>query len=410
MDFQASAVETLERYFGQNAFDIIVAGYSPNFEHDDLQQLERICTILPAAVVILLANHLDRIDIRHAEGVLERNPHIAALVTDYAFNGLVCYLAGKRDGSVFNVLFRDDGRLVHTAVPLPETVEIPVPRHELFVSAAYCHYDSMVGLVTATMSSFGCNRACRFCWGPQLYPRISNRSVENVVIELEHIVRCGISEVYFNDLLFANDAGHALALCRRIVEKKIRLRWFCSSRFDLMTPELILAMAEAGCGCIEFGLESGNSQVRRLYGKDVSDETVREVVSTCHARGIHTAVFVILGLPEETLADMERSLAFVRKLKPDYLSLNVLWADPIAEIGASVKLDSSVAGGCYSSEINFTHPHVTQAEIRRLYRKAVRQFYFQGYSLARQLLRMRSWRRMHTVAGIISGLFRRRAV
>jgi radical SAM superfamily enzyme YgiQ (UPF0313 family) len=409
-DFQVDGKESLESFIAGKEFDVVIAGYSPNLEEEDLALLSEVCRARPGATIILLASHLDRLEPQHAERLLERYEWVAALVMDFAWNDLAEYIEGVRDDSICNVIFRQNGELVCVLKPQPPRIDLPVPRHELFKSEAYYHYDGRGGYLTATLAGFGCNQSCRFCWGPHLYPHVSVRSVESVIAELEHVVACGIQELYFTDLLFAHDRSHLIELCSRIVEKGIALRWYCSSRFDLMTPEVIHAMASAGCRCIEFGLESGNYEIRKQYGKDVSDETVASVLAECRKQDVHSAVFLILGLPEETLVDMNRSLEIVEKMQPDFLSLNVLWADPLADMGGAVGLDSGADRSGYSTRINFRHPHVTNEEISNLYRKAMRRFYFRRRSIVHQLHGLGSWRRIRQLTRTLFGLIRSRAL
>jgi radical SAM superfamily enzyme YgiQ (UPF0313 family) len=251
---------------------------------------------------------------------------------------------------------------------------------------------------------------CPFCWGPRLYPAVSTRSAENLFEEMMHIVQCGIHEVYFHDLTCAYNTENMLRFCQLMIDRNVQLEWFCSSRFDVMTPELIEAMGKAGCRCIEFGLESGNYQVRRLYGKDVSDERVKRVVRLCQENGIHVSVFLLLGLPEETLSDMEDSVAFVRKLKVDYLSLNILWAEPFTAFQDRVTPDSGVMPEKYAHSINFDHPSVSQEEITQFYRKSFRRFYLNPRFISRQLSGLRSYKRVKNVCKIAKDLLHKEKI
>lgn len=409
-DFQVDRNESIWSYFSRQTFDVVIATYSPHFENEDLALLKDISVAYPTAMMVLLANHKDRIDRKHAEIVLRNCRWLSAIVYDYSHNNLADFINGDRSEAIFNLCFIERDNFIINFRALPLAMEIPVPKHELFKSGHYFHYDSTNGYTTATMSSFGCTRSCPFCWGPQLYPHATVRTVNNLIAEMEYIVTCGFEEVYFNDLMFAQDTGHTIDFCRQMIKRNIPLRWFCSSRFDAMTPELIRLMAEAGCRCIEFGLESGNADVRKKYGKDISDESINAVIRSCHAHGISSAVFLILGFPEETFNDMKRSLSFVNRLKPDYLSLNILWAEPLTDIGSFVSIANGIASDDFASKLNFIHPYVTQPDIDKLYKKALRQFYLQKHSLYRQLVKLRSWKRLKHVVTIVCGLIRRRTI
>lgn len=407
-DFQVNKgkADSLGDFLKKKEYDFIISTYNPFSEDEDLGTLRNIKSQYPKTNIILLANHKDRLDKNHTERILKQNSFITALVYDYAYNNVVSFINGDRSENLFNVFYAENNKLKGRIKDMPRYIEIPIPRHELFISDAYFHYDSVGGLLTAAMSTFGCKMDCSFCWGPQLYPAVSGRTPENIIAEMEHIVNCGIREVYFFDFSFAYYKKDLLMFCRLMVEKKIKLRWFCSSRFDLMSPEVIDAMAEAGCRCIEFGLESGNYEVRKLYGKNFTDEKVREVSTLCRKKGIHRSVFIILGLPEESLDDMKRSVNFAKANKFDYISLNILWAEPLTEIAQ--KLQNNIKTGPDSKamkKINFRHPSVSGGEIINLYKKCIRDFYLNPVFILRQLSGIRSFKKIRNLLYLVGKLF-----
>jgi len=404
-DFQLDSAITIWEYLEAHSYDFIISTYSPFFEEQDLTLLQEIKRIHPKTRILLLANHRDRLEPDHPKRILSGHPFIFAMVYDYAHHNVASFMEKGPSGDLFNVLFMKNGDLWGRIDPIPRRVAIPVPRHDLFISDAYFHYDSVGGRLTSTMSSFGCRQQCPFCWGPKLYPAVTVRTSENLISEMEHIASCGIQEVYFNDLTFAYDRKTVLEFCRSMIAHRIRLRWFCSSRFDLMTAETIEAMAQAGCRCIEFGLESGNYPVRKLYGKDFPDSTVDKVLRLCKSHGIHTSVFIILGLPEETLSDMQRSIDFVLERDFDYLSLNVLWAEPFTAFDR--KIDSTaenIPRTQYAQSINFKHPHASSDQIEALYRRSFRRFYLDPGFMLRQIGSIRSLKKIRNLMSIVMDL------
>jgi radical SAM superfamily enzyme YgiQ (UPF0313 family) len=407
-DFQLHSRLSIWKYLNYHRFGVIVSSYSAFFEQDDLQLLKAINEKYPQTTLILLANHKDRLEPDHSERILRANRFISAIIYDYAHNNVALFLEGVRSEQLFNVFYLGDDKFKGRIEPIPHYFDIPVPRHEIFQSDAYFHYDSMGGLLTATMSSFGCKQRCPFCWGPDLYPGVSVRSPENLAAEMEHIVSSGIQEVYFNDLTFAYDREALLTFCRLMTERNIRLRWFCSSRFDLMNAEMIEAMAVAGCRCIEFGLESGNYHIRKLYGKDFPDSTVKEITRLCKKNGIRTSVFVILGLLEETLADMKKSLNFVFDQNFNYLSLNVMWVEPATTLDRNIDSPKKdIPRTEYARQINFNHPHVSSEQILKLYRKSFRRFYMHPKFILGQIAGIRSFKKIKNLLTILSDILRK---
>lgn len=407
-DFQIDRKTSIWNFLDQNQYDVIISSYSPFFEDEDLNLLGEVKRIYPDVNIILLANHNDRLDKQHSEKILRNNNFISAIIFDYAYNNLALFLEGVRSREIYNVLYLNNGDFCGRIENIPEKVKIPIPRHELFISNSYFHYDSVGGYVTSSISSFGCKKGCPFCWSHKLYPAVSGRTPESLLAEMEHIVNCGISEVYFHDLTFGYSKENLLRFCNLVNERGVKLRWFCSSRFDLMSPEIIRAMAGAGCRCIEFGLESGNYQVRKLYGKDCSDEVIKDVVQMCKKNRIRVSVFVILGLPEETLFDMKKSIDFVKNMGFDYVALNVAWAESSTDF--TEKLNSNIKDVSRHKalqQMNFEHPYVSTDELEKFYRKCYRDFYLNPRFIIKQLAGIRSIKKIRNMFGIFRELFAR---
>jgi radical SAM superfamily enzyme YgiQ (UPF0313 family) len=59
---------------------------------------------------------------------------------------------------------------------------------------------------------------------------------------------------------------------------------------------------------------------------------VEAAFKLCKKNGIKTACSFMIGLPDETLADMEISLKFAKKLSPDWCSFNIFIAYPDSKL------------------------------------------------------------------------------
>jgi len=82
-------------------------------------------------------------------------------------------------------------------------------------------------------------------------------------------------------------------------------------------------MRDAGCTTVKLGLESADPDVLMAVGR-VSAERAAEqylarvaaVVQDCQQVGIVCRVFVLVGLPFQTRASVERTAQFLRTLRP----------------------------------------------------------------------------------------------
>ena len=58
--------------------------------------------------------------------------------------------------------------------------------------------------------------------------------------------------------------------------------------------------------------------------KDFSDRVVAEVFAACHRHGVEPACTIIFGHPDETRADMARSVEMVKEIRAAYTEFHVM--------------------------------------------------------------------------------------
>jgi radical SAM superfamily enzyme YgiQ (UPF0313 family) len=87
-------------------------------------------------------------------------------------------------------------------------------------------------------------------------------------------------------------------------------------------------MKDAGCRTIWFGVESGSPRILERINKNITLEQTVKAVKMVRDEGIQVACSFILGVPGETLDEMEQTLKFAKKLNPDLCQFNVFIAYP----------------------------------------------------------------------------------
>ena len=148
---------------------------------------------------------------------------------------------------------------------------------------------------------------------------------------------------------------------------------------------------------IGFGLESGVYDHRRAMHKDFSDELAQTAFGTATRLGIETACTVIFGHPDETRADMQTSIDFVKACEIDYVEFHLMVVIPgtplfdraLAEgkLTADV-FDRFMRGECAYPE--YAPGDISPQEMRAIHRRAIQEFYFRPAYFKRALKRL--WR------------------
>lgn len=91
-----------------------------------------------------------------------------------------------------------------------------------------------------------------------------------------------------------------------------------STRPDCVTDEaleLLGRLASETLLWLELGLQSSNNETLKLINRGHTAEDFSAAVAKCHSFGIQTCAHIILGLPEETHADMMATIKFLADLK-----------------------------------------------------------------------------------------------
>ena len=181
------------------------------------------------------------------------------------------------------------------------------------------------GTVLPVVTSRGCPYPCgHYCPYPlEEGRRMRYRSVDSVVDELVDLrERLGVTAVKFRDPILTIDRRRVLALCDGL--ESVGTVWGCETHLDTLDEELLERMAAAGCVLIQTGIESTEASVleankRRSAGR----EHARSMLATAERLGIRVAIYFMLGLPEDTLEGMQRSLAQAPDLPASFLQITV---------------------------------------------------------------------------------------
>lgn len=119
-----------------------------------------------------------------------------------------------------------------------------------------------------------------------------------------------------------------MKLCGLIKKKKLDIKWVCDTRVDQISRELLKEMKSAGCQTIWFGVESGSARILEKLDKKITLEQISRAFKLCKEQGIQLACSFMVGIPGETVEDMNATFKFARKLDPDWCQFNTYVAVP----------------------------------------------------------------------------------
>jgi len=422
----------------------VIDAHVENLEADTLQQRLRALAPEVVGVSVLTSSgefvyHLGQWVKRtmpHATVVLG-NLHASVFADAYLRNGccdavvhgegeevllnLINAIKHKTDWhQVDSISFRDaKGQVITTGPPaiVTDLTSLPFPARDLVDQRRYQittlnnHiYIPRPGEIARTMiTSRGCFHRCRFCAVHSgTAPRFA--APERVVDEIEELVRNrGVSYIFFMDSLFIADRNRILAICEEIQKRQLKFSWGCDGRVDYLNPEIVRAMAAAGCYEMSLGIESGVQRLLDGVRKGLTLEQVQTGIRTVREHStIRLAGLFILGLPGESEADSKQTIEFAVQLPLDFAQFSVCVPYPgsalfddlvkLGELETGVQPDGSVDPGVwirYTSYLNFTElkpiwvtPGMTATKLRALQRLAVRRFFLRPRMIRRNINRL----------------------
>lgn len=238
---------------------------------------------------------------------------------------------------------RQDKNIINPPKFIENMDEIPYPARHLLQLELYDRTIEYLNAKPADVMSIsrGCVFNCGFCETKKLWGNIYRAfSPQRVIGEIKDLrSKYDTKGIYFINDNFTLRKKETIELCNQMVKEKLDLEWVCDTRVDIVSQEVLESMSKAGCKTIFFGVESGSQQILRQIGRNVTLEQIENAFKLCHKNGIQTACSFMLGMPGETLKDMETSLKFAKKIDPDFCQFNIFIANPDSKMYQEV-LDS----------------------------------------------------------------------
>ena len=224
------------------------------------------------------------------------------------------------------VASRDGGGSVVVGPARPRAQDldrIPLPARHLLPMHSYDRQGQLV-------SSRGCPFSCSYC-STSAYNgnQVRWHSLKRVLGEIEILTHdYGCREVMFTDDIFGASRPRLMEFCRLISINHPGVKWTCNTRTDNVDYEMLRTMRDAGCLGILLGIESANRAVLEAADKRLDIEHSLQVFAWCRELGIRTKGTFIIGLPGETPASTKRTADFIRRARPDVVTVNILMPFP----------------------------------------------------------------------------------
>jgi len=274
--------------------------------------------------------------------------------------------------------------------------------------------------IITILASRGCPHHCSFCsLGSKVYRQ---RSPKNIVDQIElYKNEFGVKSVAIYDDEFVGMSPQqnewVKEICNEIIKRNLGLKFIiqgrCSQYIEL---ETLKKMKEAGFAWIWWGVESGSQRLLdKVIHKDITIEDVYRTFALAKEAGLKSLMFIMVGFPGETVADIKLTCDLIKKIKPDTIQIKIATAYPGTELRRYLqtnnlldnKLDKLI--DYYRLETDrYANHHtleMTAEEIRKYHRLLVFRFmygrwYFIKFML-KSLTTFNGWKKLFKRTGIL---------
>lgn len=157
---------------------------------------------------------------------------------------------------------------------------------------------------------------CTFCAWTTIYPKSRMRSPDNLLDEIEMLIKeHGAKEIFDDTGTFP--AGRWLRdFCAGMIERGYskEILFSCNMRYGFLKPDLVKLMKRAGFRKVKMGLESANQKTLDLLNKGITVEKIANDSRMISEAGIDIHLTVMVGYPWETKEDVQKTLNLAREL------------------------------------------------------------------------------------------------
>lgn len=266
--------------------------------------------------------------------------------SDLSFPALLDAINGKAGpGNICQIALNLDGEFVSVDKRLPPKLDqikqpywgdINLTRYDDIGQVGTYHFlRGSDRKASSLLAKRGCRAKCSFC-SVRFFngPGVRNREIDDVLKEIRDIKDRGITHITWldDDLLF--DRAASLELFNGMAEIG-GMTWDGSNGLiaAAIDEELLDAMVRSGCVGFNLGIESGSPEILRAVHKPGTVESFRKCAKLCEKYPeLFIKAFVICGFPDETLAQMKKTVDLCVELKYDWSSLQILNPLPSTEI------------------------------------------------------------------------------
>ncbi len=171
------------------------------------------------------------------------------------------------------------------------------------------------------LTSRGCPFKCSFCAAPLLVQNFEQRSPSSVVAEIEyHFSQHKVRNIaLYDDALLLNKGPHITSVLKKIIQKKLPLRFHTPNGLHVreIDSELASLFKRANFQSLFLSQESFDETMLEDSCPKVSSDDLEKAMVNLEKAGFrreHINVYLMVGLPEQEISGIRESIFQVQRL------------------------------------------------------------------------------------------------
>ncbi len=213
--------------------------------------------------------------------------------------------------------------------PLPDLKQLPFKDYAVFdFQKIIDAKNGWVGL----MSSRGCPFSCTYCFNHYVVKQyrkdlncsfkqlnyIRRFDVADMIDEIQFLIKHyqNIKMFIFDDDIFTFYKDHVIEFCSAY-KKICSLPFTVNGHVGVFDEEMAAHLADANCRIVKFGVESGSPRIRKMIlNRHMKNENIVNAIQIAKKAGLHTSVFLMIGLPDETRENVYETIEIMARSLP----------------------------------------------------------------------------------------------
>ena len=323
------------------------------FDGERLARLAK--SVSPAIRVVFGGVHVSAL----REEVLAAYPFIDYVVVGEGEETLRELLATPEENraGVEGVVLRDgDGKVIFTGrrKQLLDLDSLPFPDYRKLAGYPESYTLPIFNYPKAPngscISSRGCPYACSYCDRSVFGRTFRYNSAEYLYRHVLYLKDTyALRHLNFYDDQFTFNRQRVVDFCRMVVEKPLGMTFNCAARAEHLDFELLQLMKAAGCWMISLGIETGDEVLLSAHRQNVDLQMMREKIGLIKKAGIRVKGLLMMGLPGETEASINKSKAYVFSLPIDDFNLSKFTPFPGSPVYKQIK-EAGPAMGTFNED------------------------------------------------------------